>query len=118
MKGYRLKGDYDLAVLIPKNYSLLDLGLIQVDVAKALGVDESLVDIMYLNEAPPILVVEALERIPIIAEDQAEILELKLRTLAEIIDLNESWKHASYERGSVPKLRSNNFTVVGLLRPV
>ena len=103
VKGYRLKGDYDLAVLMPKNYSLLDLGLIQVDAAKALGVDESLVDIVCLNEVSPMLVVEALEGIPILVEDQAEILELKLRTLTELIDLNESWKHTSYESGSVSK---------------
>lgn len=89
VKGYSIKGDYDLAVLIPKDYGLVELGLIQVDVAEALGVDGDLVDILCLNWAPPKLILEALEGLPIVVEDPAEILELKVRSIIELIDVEE-----------------------------
>ncbi|MEM2740183.1 MAG: HepT-like ribonuclease domain-containing protein [Candidatus Bathyarchaeia archaeon] len=89
VKGYSVKGDYDLAVLISRDCSLLELGLIQVDVAEALGVGEDLVDLLCLNWAPPKLILEDLEGLPIVVEDPVEILELKVRSVVELIDIEE-----------------------------
>lgn len=85
-KGYALKRDYDIAVLMPENYTLFDLGLLQVDVARALGVEEEAVDLFCLNDAPPRLVLEALDCIPIV-KDPIEAFELRLKALREILDL-------------------------------
>jgi len=88
-KGYTLKGDYDIAVLMPSSYTLYDLGLLQVDIARALAVDEEEVDLVCLNSAPPELVLEAISGIPII-EDPEKRLELEARALRELLDIRES----------------------------
>ncbi|MEM2189549.1 MAG: hypothetical protein QXG35_09520 [Nitrososphaerota archaeon] len=49
-----------------EDYSLLDLGLIQVNAARALDADEQKADILYLNSASPKLILEALSGVPII----------------------------------------------------
>jgi len=95
-KGYTLRGDYDIAVLMPEGYTLFDLGALQVDVARALGVDEELVDIVCLNGAPPELVVEALSGVPIV-EDPAVRLEVEVKVLRELLDMGESMKLANRE---------------------
>jgi len=87
VKGYSLKGDYDVAVLMPEGYALYDLGGLQVDAAEALQVGEESVDILCLNSAPPRLILQALSGLPIIEEDSAEVLELKARALRELLDL-------------------------------
>jgi len=89
VKGYALKGDYDIAVLMNENYSLYELGNLQVDAAKALGVSEEQVDLICLNSAPPELVIEALEGMPIVEEDE-ETFSLKIRALMELLDLEEN----------------------------
>ncbi|MEM0049341.1 MAG: HepT-like ribonuclease domain-containing protein [Candidatus Bathyarchaeia archaeon] len=89
LKGYALKGDYDVAVLMPEDYSLLDLGLIQVDVTRALDADEQKVDILCLNSASPKLILEALSGVPII-EDSVKTLELKVKAMRELLDLEVS----------------------------
>jgi len=96
VKGYALKGDYDIAVFMPENYTLLDLGLLQVDVARALGVDEELVDITCLNTAPPELVLEALSGIPVI-EDPVLRLELEVKALRDMLDMRESLRLAGIQ---------------------
>jgi len=93
VKGYALKGDYDIAVLMPENYTLLDLGLLQVDVARVLGVNEELVDITCLNTAPPELVLEALSGV-LVAEDPVLRLELEVKALRELLDMRESLRLA------------------------
>jgi len=93
-KGYVLKGDYDIAVLMPNNYTLYDLGLLQVDIAEALAVSEEEVDLVCLNSAPPELVLEALNGIPII-ENPVKRLELEARALRELLDTRESARLAS-----------------------
>jgi len=95
-KGYTLKGDYDIAVLMPEGYTLFDLGALQVDVARALGVDEELVDIVCLNTAPPEFVVEALSGIPIV-EDPVVRLEVEVKALRELLDMRESMKLVNRE---------------------
>jgi len=91
VKGYALKGDYDIAVLMPEGYTLFDLGILQVDVARALGVDEELVDIICLNSAPPELVVEALSGVPIV-EDPVLRLEVEVKALRGLLDMGEAMK--------------------------
>lgn len=97
LKGYLLKGDYDIAVLMPEDYSLLDLGLIQVNVAQALNVDERKVDIVCLNSASPKLILEALSGVPII-EDPARTVELKVKAMRELLDLESSSHYAKHVR--------------------
>ncbi len=94
VKGYVLKGDYDIAVLMPENYTLYDLGLLQVEIAKALSIDEDEIDLVCLNNAPPQLVLEALEGIPII-EDPLTRFELEVKALREVLDLGESLRFAN-----------------------
>ncbi len=94
VKGYVLKGDYDIAVLMPENYTLYDLGLLQVEIAEALGVEEEMVDLVCLNSAPPELILEALSGVPII-EDPVTRLELEFKALREMLDLEESLKLAN-----------------------
>ncbi|MEM2197421.1 MAG: nucleotidyltransferase domain-containing protein, partial [Sulfolobales archaeon] len=96
-KGYMLKGDYDVAVLMPEDYSLLDLGLIQVNVAQALNVDERKIDILCLNIASPKLILEALSGMPII-EDPLRAFELKVKAMRELLDLEVSSRHAKQIR--------------------
>jgi len=91
VKGYTLKGDYDIAILMPEGYTLFDLGILQVDVARALGVDEELIDIVCLNSAPPELVVEALSGVPIV-EDPVMRFEVEVKALRELLDMRESMK--------------------------
>ena len=90
-KGYELRGDYDIAVLMPRSHTLYDLGLVQAEVAEALGVDEEKVDILCLNSAPPELVLDALNGIPIV-EDPVKRMELEVRALQELLDMEESLK--------------------------
>lgn len=85
-KGYILKGDYDVAMLMPENYSLLDLGLIHASVVQALNMSEKEVDILCLNDANPKLVLEALKGIPII-ENPVKVMELKVKAMRELLDL-------------------------------
>ena len=91
--GYIFKGDYDIAVFMPKNYTLFDLGLLQVDIAKTLEVDEENINLICLNSAPPELILEALNGIPIIVENQAEIIEIKTKAMTQILDIKESLKY-------------------------
>ena len=94
VKGYVLKGDYDIAVLMPENYTLYDLGLLQTEIAEALSMEEDMVDLVCLNSAPPELILEALSGVPII-EDPVIRLELEFRILREMLDLEESLKLAN-----------------------
>jgi len=94
VKGYRLKGDYDVAVMMPENYTLYDLGLLQVEAAEALGVDEEAVDVVSLNSAPPELVLEALSGIPIVDNPEKR-LELEVKALSELLDMRESLEAAN-----------------------
>ncbi|MCD6114454.1 MAG: DUF86 domain-containing protein [Thermoprotei archaeon] len=89
-KGYVLKGDFDIAVLMRENYSLYELGEIHVLVAKALGVGEGKVNIVCLNNAPPELVLEALKGIPITNNIPEKTFSMKLKALTELLDLKEN----------------------------
>jgi len=83
-------------VLMPEGYTLFDLGTLQVEVARALGVDEELVDIVCLNGAPQELVVEALSGVPIV-EDPVVRLEVEVKALRELLDMKESMKLVNRE---------------------
>lgn len=91
-KGYTLKGDYDIAVLMPDDYSLYDLGLIQVDIAQALNIDEEKVDIICLNSASPRIVLDALNGIPII-KDPLRVVKLKMKAMEDLLDLEVSSRY-------------------------
>lgn len=87
-KGYTVRGDYDIAVLMEGGCDLYKLGELQIELANIIGVEEDKVDILCLNSAPPQLVLEALDGIPII-DDSKEVFELKMRALREVLDLEE-----------------------------
>jgi len=97
LRGYMLKGDYDIAVLMPEDYSLLDLGLIQVNVAQTLNVDEQKIDILCLNSASPKLILEALSGVPIIGDPMGTV-ELKVKAMRELLDLEVSSRYAKHIR--------------------
>lgn len=88
-KGYVLRGDVDVAVFFGRPYDLYELGELVVDMADALGVDEGLIDILVLDHAPPELVLEALEGLPILPVKPLLAFELRLRALRELLDLRE-----------------------------
>ncbi|MCR6668698.1 MAG: DUF86 domain-containing protein [archaeon YNP-WB-040] len=89
VKGYTLKGDYDIAVLMKPQCNLYMLGELVVDAAKALGVAEEDVDIVCIDMLPPEHVLEALSGIPIIVDDHAKLFELKYRAILQLLDLEE-----------------------------
>lgn len=91
-KGYTLKGDYDIAVLIKGGCDPLKLGELQVTVAEALGVNEDMVDVTCLDASPPKLVLEALEGIPII-DNPPEVFNMKLKALRLMLDMQEAERH-------------------------
>ncbi len=53
---------------MPKEYNLIEVGKLQVDIAKALGVDEELINLVVLNNSNPETILEALDGLPIIVE--------------------------------------------------
>ncbi|MGC9153363.1 MAG: DUF86 domain-containing protein [Vulcanisaeta sp.] len=88
-KGYVLRGDYDIGVLMEPGCDLYRLGTLQVDIAKALGVDEELVNLVCINDSPPALVLEILDGIPVLDVDDYLVFTLRFRALKELLDLNE-----------------------------
>jgi uncharacterized protein YutE (UPF0331/DUF86 family) len=88
-KGYSLKGDYDIAVLLKEPCDLYEIGEIVVEVAEALGVKEEDVDVVCLDALPPEHVLEALDGLPIIDEPRLAF-ELKVRALLLLLDMEES----------------------------
>jgi len=91
-KGYTLKGDYDIAVLMEPRCDLYKLGELAVDIAEALGVPEEKVDIVCLDSLSPEHALEALDGKPIIVESPAQLFELKHRALIQLLDLEEDMK--------------------------
>ena len=88
-KGYTLKGDYDIAVLMKPQCDLYELGGLVVDVAKALGVPEESIDIVCIDMLPPEHVLEALSGVPIIIDDPAQFFDLRYRSILQLLDLEE-----------------------------
>jgi len=93
-KGYALKEDYDIAVLLEGPCDLYALGEIVVEIAEALEVREEDVDVVCLDALPPEHVLEALEGLPIIDEPRLAF-ELKVKALLQLLDLEESKRLAS-----------------------
>ncbi len=91
-KGYVLRGDYDIAVYFGRDYSLLELGELAIDLAKALKVNEEKVNIICLDSANPELVLEAVQGIPIIINSQETIVNLKVKALVNLLDIREGMK--------------------------
>jgi len=89
-RGYILRGDYDIAVYVKSGCDPYELGLLVVEVARALGVNEESVDIVCINSSPPELVYEALSGVPIVLEDSDLALTLKFKALLELLDLEET----------------------------
>ena len=92
VKGYCIRCDYDIAILMPKEYDLIEVGKLQVDIAKALGVDEELINLVVLNDSNPEIILEALDGLPIIVEDYSEVLDIKVKALMELLDMHESYR--------------------------
>jgi hypothetical protein len=88
-KGYALKGDYDVAVLMEQGCDLYKLGGLVVDVAEALGIPEELADVVCIDALPPEHALEALSGVPVIVGDPALLLDLKLKALQQLLDLEE-----------------------------
>lgn len=91
-KGYILKGDYDIAVLMKPQCNLYELGELVVNAAKALGVPEESIDVVCIDVLPPEHVLEALSGIPIIIDDPVQFFELKYRAILQLLDLEEDMK--------------------------
>jgi uncharacterized protein YutE (UPF0331/DUF86 family)/predicted nucleotidyltransferase len=89
VKGYTLKGDYDIAVLMKPQCNLYDLGELVVDIAKALGVSEEVIDVVCIDVLPPEHALEALSGIPIIIDDPVKLFELKYKAILQLLDLEE-----------------------------
>ena len=83
-KGYTLKGDYDIAVLMKPQCDLYKLGELIVDAAKALGVPEENIDIVCIDMLPPEHVLEALDGVPIIIDDPVQLFELRYRAILQL----------------------------------
>jgi hypothetical protein len=94
VRGYELKGDYDIAVYMEPQCDLYKLGELVIDIAKALDVPEVSVDIVCLDMLPPEHVIEALSGIPIVVEDEAKLLELRYKALAKLLDIEEGMRIA------------------------
>jgi predicted nucleotidyltransferase len=89
VKGYTLKGDYDIAVLMEPTCDLYRLGELAVDIARALGVQEGDVDVKCIDMLPPEHALEALDGVPIVVNSPALAFNLKYRMLVELLDLKE-----------------------------
>jgi uncharacterized protein YutE (UPF0331/DUF86 family)/predicted nucleotidyltransferase len=87
VKGYTLKGDYDIAVLMKPQCNLYKLGELVVDIAKALGVSEEIIDTVCIDMLPPEHVLEVLSGIPIIIDDPVQLFELKYKAILQLLDL-------------------------------
>ena len=92
--GYVLKGDIDIAVFFGRPYDMYELGALVVDIADALGVDEELIDLLVLDGAPPELVLEALDGLPILPGEPALVFELRSAAMREHLDLVEGMSRA------------------------
>jgi uncharacterized protein YutE (UPF0331/DUF86 family) len=101
-KGYALKGDYDVAVLMEQGCDLYKLGELVVDVAEALGVPEELVDVVCIDALPPEHALEALSGVPVIVGDPAPLLDLKLKALQQLLDLEEGLRSCGVAPRSPP----------------
>ena len=91
-KGYALKGDYDVAVLMERGCDPYKLGGLAVDVAEALGVPEELVDVVCIDALPPEHALEALSGVPVIVSNPALLFELKFKVLLQLLDMEEGVK--------------------------
>lgn len=89
VKGYTLKGDYDIAVLMEPTCDLYKLGELAVDIARALGVQERDVDVKCIDMLPPEHALEALDGIPIVVDSPTLAFNLKYRMLVELLDIKE-----------------------------
>jgi len=87
MKGYLIRGDYDIAVYFGKPYSFYDLGELVVDIAKVMRVQPDKLDVVSLDSAAPEIVLEALEGKPIYIKDPYVLFELRFKALMELLDL-------------------------------
>ena len=94
-KGYRVRGDYDIAVYFGSRHDLYNLGELVVDVARALNIGEEEVDLVDLDSAAPEIKLEALQGKPLYIEDEYVLFELKVRSILELLDMR-SGKQATY----------------------
>ena len=90
IKGYTLKGDYDIAVYFGRDYGLLELGELVIDIANALKVNEDKVNVVCLDSADPELILEAVQGIPIIMDSQETLVDLKVKALINLLDVREA----------------------------
>jgi predicted nucleotidyltransferase len=90
VKGYSMKGDYDIAVYFGRPYDLYELGELVVDIAENLKVDEDEVDVVSLDSASPEIVLEALDGKPIYVEDDYVLFELKVKAFMEMLDIQDA----------------------------
>lgn len=91
VKGYRLRGDIDVAVYFGKRLDPYDVGTLVSDLHKALGRED--VDVLVLDACDNVaLAYEAVQGEPIIG-DEAEILRLKTKIASQYMDYREKLSH-------------------------
>ncbi len=86
-KGYKLKGDIDIAIYFGREPDPYELGSIVSEILDLPGFDELQIDVHCLDIEPPNIVLEALNGIPVYVEDPVELLEFYIKTLKEKMDL-------------------------------
>jgi uncharacterized protein YutE (UPF0331/DUF86 family)/predicted nucleotidyltransferase len=94
VKGYTLKGDYDIAVYFGRSHDLYDLGELVVDVARALKIGEEEIDLVDLDSAAPEIRLEALQGKPLYVEDEYVLFELKVRSILDLLDMQSGMQTA------------------------
>ena len=88
--GYRLKGDYDIAVLLKNGCNPLELGYIQSSLVQALDVGDEDVDVLCLDSLPPDEALKIVYRgIPIVEDEEAKAVFV-YREAVEFIDVQEA----------------------------
>lgn len=87
VKGYSVKGDYDIAIFFGRPFDFYELGNLLIDIAETLNVNEDQIDLINLDSASPEIVLEALNGKVIYAENEYILFELKFKALIELLDM-------------------------------
>jgi hypothetical protein len=101
-EGLRLEGGLRRGCAHGAGVRPVQAGGLVVDVAEALGVPEELVDVVCIDALPPEHALEALSGVPAIVGDPALLLDLKLKVLQQLLDLEEGLRSCGVAPRSPP----------------
>ncbi len=86
LKGYRLRGDYDIAVYFGRPYSLGELAELSLKISEVLKEPLESIDIVPLDNASPGLVIDAIFGEPLYYRSEEELFETRYKLLIEALD--------------------------------